>query len=825
MKKIALFLLIYSFLPAKIQAQLTGTITDSKGNPLPFANVYVENTTQGTTANTEGVYSFDLKNGAYRIVFQYIGYKKKIESVKIEGKTTLDVQLQSSDFELSEFVVKANAEDPAYPIMRKAIENRKFYRDQVKSYSSDVYIKGVQKIFDAPKKLFGRELGDMGGSLDTNTRSGILYLSETISKLYVDGEKKKEVLVSAKVSGNDNGFGFNRATLFDFNFYDNFITIQRQILSPIGESAMQYYRYHLVGTIKDQQGNNVYKIEVLPKRAEDPTWAGIIYIVDNQYNIYSTDLYVTGKSIQVSIMDTLWLRQSFVPVDKVWRMFSQNLAYKLNIFGLKIKGDFTGVYSNFNLTPQYEKGFFTNEIFKAFKDKSDKDLAKWDTIRPIPLTIEERKDYIKKDSIQTIRQTKPYLDSVSHARSKFNFLSLLTGYNYTDLWNQRNLLVTSPLSTFDFNPVQGLSVAMNVIYSQRFGERFEPYKRMLTVTPSVSYSFAEDRLRASANVSYLFNRFNYRRFFVEGGQKVMQFNDQNPISTMTAQLYSLYGKENYYKIYDKTFFKVGIEQDIANGLTANVSFEYAERNSLDVNSNFSFVKKDVPYDANTPAHVTLPTRKWANHPAYLAELNLTWIPAQKYLTYPNFKRKEEGEYPTFSFRLQKTLPVEKGRGVVDYTKIRLRVEQERIGVGLAGFSELGVEFGGYLHEKNVQFIDFQHFNGNQTILANPRNYMNSFFQLPYYTYSTRKDYFMAHWQHHFESYFFDKIPLIRKLGFKEVLRVSYLHTVELGHYVETGLGIDNIGWGIFRFFRFDVSWKYQDGAFDPKPGVMIGVKL
>ena len=734
--------------------------------------------------------------------------------------------METSDIELSEFVVKSNAEDPAYPIIRKAIEMRSFYRDQVKAYSSDVYIKGVQKTINAPKKILGRELGDMGGSLDTATRSGILYLSETISKLYVVGAKKKEVLVSAKVSGNDNGFGFNRATLFDFTFYDNTMEIQRPILSPVGESALSYYKYRLVGTIKDKQGNDVYKIEVIPKRKEDPTWAGFIYIVDNQYNIYSTDLYVTGKSIKVSLMDTLWLRQNFVPIDKTWRMFSQNLSFKLNVFGLKINGDFSGVYTNYNLTPQYPKGFFNNEIFKASKEKSDKDLAKWDTLRPIPLTIEERKDYVKKDSIQTIRQTKPYLDSVSRVRSKFGLMSAILGYNHFDLWNQRFWSVSSPLSTFNFNPVQGFAIAVDMTYTKRYGERFEPYKQSLSVTPSVSYGFAEDRLRLSAGASYLANRFNYKRFYAEGGQKVMQFNDNNPISTLTAELYALTEKKHYYRIYDKTFFKIGIEQDIANGLTANLNFEASERQALDVRTNFSFRKKDVPYDSNRPDNSTVrPADNWPDHQAYIAELNLTWTPAQKYLTYPNFKRKMDAEYPIFSLRFQKTLPFDKSPTTIDYTKFRLRVEQENISLGLLGYTELSAEVGGFLTKRKVQFIDFQHFNGNQTIFGKPQNYMNAFLDLPYYKYSTQDIYAMLHWQHHFESFFFDKIPLIRKLGFKEVVRAAYLNTNELGNYLEMGAGVDNIGWGIFRFFRFDVSWKYAEGRFDSTPTFMIGVKL
>jgi hypothetical protein len=813
----ALVGLFFLFFSIKTHAQLTGLIMDSKGEPLPFANVYIEGSTRGTSANTEGIYTFDLSNGTYRIVFQSIGYKKKVESVEVKGKTTLNIQLESSDIQLSEFVVKSNAEDPAYPIIRKAMENRTFFRDQVKSYSADVYIKGVQKIYDAPKKFMGRDLGDMGGSIDTLTRSGILYLSETISKLNVDGSNVKEELTSAKVSGRDNGFGFNRATLFDFSFYQNTMTLTRELLSPISDNAFFYYKYHLVGTIKDKQGNDVYKIEVIPKRDEDPTWKGLIYIVDNQWNISATDLYITGKSAKQSVLDTLWLRQSFVPVEKVWRLFSQQVSFKFAIFSIKIKGAFDGVYSNYNLVPQYPKEFFSNEIFKATKQADDKNLSKWDSIRPIPLTMEERTDYIKKDSIQVIRTSKPYLDSVSKVRNKFTFSSLFFGYTYNNLWERKFISIGSPLTTFSFNPIQGGNISLDMSYQKRFGQDRTVFSGSMNVTPSVSYGFAEKKLRASSGFSYLFDRIKFKRLNLELGQKVEQFNEQNPISKSLAMGYALYGKEHYYKLYDKLLAKATYSQEIVNGLTGNIGFEAARRTPLVVNSQYSFKKKDDTYPSNLPEPL-LPTG-WKQHDVAVATIGLSWTPAQKYLSYPNYKDIEGSKYPTFSVRYQK------GFGDSEFDKIRLRIEKDAFQFGLVGYSEIKVEYGSFLNKKNVQFIDNHHFNGNEIIVGNPSDYMNSFLQLPYYNYSTTNDYFMAHWQHNFEGFIFDKIPLISKLGFKEVIRIAYLNTKGLENYAELGFGIDNIGWGLFRLFRFDVNWQYKNSKFEPKPRIMIGFKI
>ncbi|MBK9012706.1 MAG: carboxypeptidase-like regulatory domain-containing protein [Saprospiraceae bacterium] len=122
-KKILLFfaLVVHAFVAA---SQVRGTVTDNKGEPLPFVSIYVQGTTNGTTSNLNGEYSLVLERGTYQLVFQYIGYKQRIETVKVEaGPVKLNVTLAEEAIELASVEIKANAEDPAYPIIRKAIEN------------------------------------------------------------------------------------------------------------------------------------------------------------------------------------------------------------------------------------------------------------------------------------------------------------------------------------------------------------------------------------------------------------------------------------------------------------------------------------------------------------------------------------------------------------------------------------------------------------------------------------------------------------------------------------------------------------------------------
>ena len=70
----------FTFLLALISfqsfSQIKGAVTDNKNEPLPFVNIYIENTYTGTTSNEEGNYELNItKPDSYTVVFQFLGYK------------------------------------------------------------------------------------------------------------------------------------------------------------------------------------------------------------------------------------------------------------------------------------------------------------------------------------------------------------------------------------------------------------------------------------------------------------------------------------------------------------------------------------------------------------------------------------------------------------------------------------------------------------------------------------------------------------------------------------------------------------------------------
>ena len=216
--------LTYLFLLACISnfAQVKGTVTDEKGNPLPFVTIFSSNTYNGTTSNDNGIYELNIKkNGKHTLVFQYLGFKTQKIAIDIEKLPyLLNVKMIEENYTLNEVVINQK-ENPANAIIRSAIASKKDNSEPTNNYKADFYSRGIFKIKDAPKKILGQKFDAFDEVLDS-TRSGILYLSETVSKItYKKPDKLKEVIVASKVSGKDNGFSFNNAASANCDFYDN----------------------------------------------------------------------------------------------------------------------------------------------------------------------------------------------------------------------------------------------------------------------------------------------------------------------------------------------------------------------------------------------------------------------------------------------------------------------------------------------------------------------------------------------------------------------------------------------------------------------------
>ena len=793
--------------------KIHGKLTDESGEVLPFASVYIKGTSIGTTSNIEGLYSLQLDPGDYELVFQYIGFDSKTENISLgEEDLELNVTLKPIANKLQEIVITAG-EDPAYRIIRKAIKKRKFHLNQIKEYSCDTYVKGTQHIRNLPKSFMGQSLDMFRQGLDSNG-TGIIYLSESISRLHHKDGAYKEIMSSSKVSGNDNGFSFNSgAALAGITFYQNSFELgDTKILSPIANGALASYKYRLETSFYDNNGHLVYKIEVIPKNKLGAVFGGYIYIVDEDWAIHSTDLFTTGKSVNISVLDTVHFKQTHINLGgEVWRIFTQEVSFSLKLLVIATKGEFVGVFSNYDLNPTFDPKFFNAEVFKV-EDLANLKLTDfWDSIRPVPLSAEEVVEYRTKDSLQRIWETKAYKDSLDKQANKPKIFDLLTGYTFQNSYRKYRFTILSPLNTLHYNTVQGQIIGLGFNFVKDINEEKRQWIRFHV---EGEYSIHDKQFRGFGYIRTRLSAISNAYLHLEGGRCKRQFNPSDPVPLLVNTYYTLLGKLNLIKFYDEYYGHLYYTQEIVNGLMFRTTLRYAQRVALTNTAEDSWVPKNPkPFWSNQPLdfgpHRMKDSPSFLTHESFEFALSLRIRIGQKYISYPNRRFYSPSQWPDIWISYRRGLPILGGDTNYDY--LQLKIEKDDIPIGTVGLLSFKATGGWFPYKPKMFFMDYRHFNGNQTIIAKTSEYLSTFQLMPYYEYSSNSAFAMLHVQHDFNGFIWNKIPGLKALGFEFVTGYHFLYTPETAPYMEFNIGLDRIGWNLFRFLRVDFVMGYKVG--------------
>ena len=802
-------------------AQLRGTITDTKGNPMSFVNIYVQDTYISTTSNDQGKFELNIKKtGTYSVLFQYLGFKTEKKIVEVDQfPFTIDVVLVEEEIKLNEVVIDPKA-NPANEIIRNAIANRKVNADKTARYKADFYSKGIFRVKNLPKKILGQKLDAFDEVIDS-TRSGILYLSETVSKIaFQKPDKMKETIVASKVSGNDNGFSFNNAASVNFDFYENTVEFNEKAISPIADNAFNYYRYKFEGSFTDENNHLINKIKVIPKRKNEPVLEGHIYIVDDSWAIYAVELTITGVQMQTPALNTLTLKQSYSynNINKIWIKNTQTIDFEAGILTLKMNGRFTYVFSNFEFPEKFDKKTFGAEVLRFEENANKKEDAFWNSIRPVPLTTEETSDYLKKDALQVKKKSKSYLDSLDTKKNRFEIMSPISGYSYSNTYKKQFFNYDGPLLNTSFNTVQGWNTSVGFSYSKGDDDR----RINSRISTRLSYGFAEEKFRGTLSYYRKFNNKDNSTLVVSGGSVVSQFNPNNPISKNVNMVSSLLFVDNYMKLYEKNYANVYFGREVINGLNMNLSLEYAERNPLWNTSEQRWIKSEDDYTSNNPL---LPfdytTPAIVKHNLVKASLGAQIKFGQEYWTRPDGKfNLGNNKYPTLFLGYDKAFAATNKRYEFDFVSARVAHD---FSVGNKGEMQMNLKAGKFFNGDHISFVDYKHFNGNQTHIANGGSYLNVFNNLPYYSMSTNDRYFETHIEHNDKGYIMNKIPLLNKLQSQLVLGFHNLAIPDQKPYQEFTIGLDNLGFGKFRMFRVDYLRSYQNGY--QGDAVIFGLKF
>jgi hypothetical protein len=795
------FLIGLSYL--SFSQKVTGTITDSLGKPVPYASVFIKGTSRGTNANNEGKYFLDIEPGKYTLVCQSVNYKKEEKLVVCVGADiVVDFKLTLQEVILAPVIIY-NGEDPAYEIIRNTIKKRTYHQDQLNKFQCEVYTKGQLRVRSYPKKFLGRKINFEDG--DTSKQK-MLYLSETISLYSVNKPGKERVeVISSKVSGQSDGYGLSAPGFF--SFYDNNIFIgnnlnPRGFISPISDNALNYYKFKYEGEFYED-GRQINKIRVTPKRKFEPLFSGYINIVENDWRIHSVELLLTKES-QMELIDSLRIEQLYRPVKSdVWAIGSQVIYPSAKIFGFDAYGSFINIYSNFDIDPKFDKKYFSPTVLKFLDSANKKDAAYWETARPIPLMADEEFDYRRKDSLEMVKNDPRYIDSLDKIRNKANLFGMLLFEQTFFAESKRTSFTVRPLTEqFSFNPAEGFVINTGATWTKRLDSSLLG-GRSITVAPNLRYGFTNRHFNAHLTVIYKYGKRNASSISISGGKRIFQFNNNSPIGPRGNTLSSLLGENNRMKIYEAWYFRGSYNKGIGHGFSWTAAFQYQDRKPLENRTSYTwFDKKDREYTPNYPNELV--SRNIDRHQSFVGLLGISWQPGTKYMELPDRKINLGSKYPIFSLQYTRSFPNILGSDA-DFSKWKFTVKDD-LNLKLLGRFSYRVSVGGFFDTIKVQIPDYQHFNGNLSTFAT--EFLNSFQLLPLYRFSnTSKFYSLAHIEYNLNGFLTNKIPGIRKLNLYMVVGANGFYIDRNTNYYEVFVGLDNI----FKQFRVDFVHGFLDG--------------
>ena len=825
--------------------KVTGKVTDDKGNALAYASILIKGTTRGVTAGNEGRYALDLAPGTYTLVCQYVGYTRMEKTITVGTEAlTADFQLSPQQLSMAEVVVRPGGEDPAYAIIRHAIKKRKDYEMPLDSFTCEAYVKTQIRTRKLPDRLMGQRIQpkdkqDMGVD---SAGKGIIYLSESLSKVaFKRPDKLKLEVLSGRESGS-GGFGFSFPAFI--NFYNNNVNAldklsPRGFVSPIADGALNYYRYKFLGSYFED-GREINKIQVIPRRKFEPLFSGTIEIVEGDWRIHSLDLFLY-KTAQLQILDTVEIRQIHAPIDTnspassagkhIWQVKDQVVYFTFNILGIDAVGTFLDVYNDYNPAPGFHKKFFNNVLIRYDTAGNKKTKAYWDSIRPLPLEPDEKVNYTIRDSIYEYNRdsmgTRNNRDSLLRRQGPVTAWQVLfTGFNRSD-YRQPGPLhysLEGLLPTLEYNTVEGINMELNGSFSRALKNG----KGTLTFSPHLRYGFHNTRLNAWGELEWRRRNFSWngddatasrQTWSLSGGKRVSQYNPDNPISEWVNSLYTLFDRRNYMKIYENYFVQLSSTTRFDNGLRLNVTGLYENRMPIGNTTDYSLVSvRNRAFTPNFPILFppggtiqTLPS----NNTAVLTSVDVQYQPGQHYIEFPQRKVSIGSKYPTMELYYE--------RGWADilwsnanFDKWRFSV-WDNVNFKLKGLLRFRFSVGGFLNNKSVYLQDYQHFDGNQTIVAS--EYLNSFQLAPYYANSTIANFYTeGHLEHHFNGLLTNKIPLFRRLNWNLVGGANAFVVNRDNNYSEVFGGLENI----FKILRVDMVGSWLNGHYS-QTGIRIGM--
>lgn len=556
MKNILVFFLFATNLLFAQSSNLKGSIYDIESDkPLSFANVRISGTTMGTSANLDGNFNLRAKAGSYKLIFSYIGYKSDSLTINIPSNKKLAIGLTPQAVRLAEVVV--SSEDPAYRIVREAIKRKKENRKGLINFDYSAYSKRI-----------------------ITSDGEVAAIEESILKGYNKiGEWEKEFVLSTHKTENQNkeqrSMEFNISDKYYIDFStDTLSVMQNLIYLPIADNALDHYDYKLLKTTITEN-SEIYLIQVIPQSQIQPLLEGEITIESNRYALNSVKLR-TNKGVRFPYINdfTLEFVQHLGLYENYWlpQYVESKASLSINIGGLLSIATMTfNLFSNIteyninkpipdsiDIAVRSKYGFYTSDTSGNELKPLALERANIDSLRQIPLTMDEVEAYSELDSTKTmdklIKVEGPLAAFIPDNEAEKDTTNSIIGQATGAIFKY---------GYFRNNRVTGLT----------FGARFDDYvvnKRLYLYT-AAGYSLRREIIEGVFTLEYRPKDFIIDGIEVGIFDQTQQWQTYSPYPDILNGIGVTLGLEDQFNYYLSKGFKIGLKK-IHKSFTTKLSY-------------------------------------------------------------------------------------------------------------------------------------------------------------------------------------------------------------------------------------------------------------
>jgi len=808
-KKILFFLFCVVSSLSWAQTKVSGTVIDKKNQPIPFANVVFKGSNEGVVSDENGKFYIESSKTYSVLVVAFMGYTTR--DVELEKPVNYNMKIVLTEEQVLDEVViftgkTSKKNNPALRILRKIWERKR--KNGLRMFEQYAYDKYEKVEFDLntidsnfmKSKIF-KGLEFVFKKVDTSKITGKTYLpifiNESVYQVYGDNKmgKEKQILTGNKNSGLSNGDGVNtfiKDLYNDYNIYNNHLTFfDKSFTSPISTTGIDVYNY----VLRDSayiDNKWCYNIVFYPRRKNELTFKGDFWVNDSTFAIKTINMAVS-KSANINWVKDIYIEQEFDVVND--SVFLLTRDYMMSDFSLSKKDEAKGVYGK--RTSLYRNHKFNQPKPEKFYKEEVNFIDNTVYTRPESFWEQNRFEKLNKDEIGVYKMLDT-LKTVKKFKQMYNLVTILaSGYI------QKGNFDYGPIfSTFGYNVVEGIRL--------RAGGRtyFGPNDKW-RLQGYTAYGFDDNKFKYGISAKWMLNTKN--RLIISAGNR----RDIEQIGASLTTTNDVLGR---------SFASSGVFMSGTNGKLSNINLtttalEIEPVKNLVFETGLSYrTLESASREFFTMDYFTDDARTQTRGDLRQAEAHfqVEYTPGRKTVGYGVERLSVDNPYSRVFAKFSQGI---KGflNSDFDYTKVQLYYKQPII-IGPLGRTNLTLEMGKTFGKVPLGLMSIV--PGNQTYFI----IGNTFSNLNFYEFVSDR-YLTLQWDHNFQGRLFSRIPMLRKLNWREIIGIrgaygdfseenrllnasGLVYKAPTTPYWEYSVGIGNI----FKVFRIDACWRgnYRD---------------